>query len=381
LFSETALFYLFGNYAFIMGNTIRDLTISTPGRVCLFGEHQDYLFLPVIPCAISMRVWIEGTRCNDAVIHLDLPDISSSETFPIDGIQPYNLERDYYKSVFNVLAKKGFAFDGGFNCRVRGEIPINAGTSSSSALVISWVNFLATMSRQGRTLTPLELARYGYEAEVLEFNEPGGMMDQYSTAFGGIISIDFQPEVKVEKIDAELETFVLGDSGEPKDTKYILARVKNRVLGIISKLAAKYSEFNLLDATPQTVEALRAEMSDSEYELLRGTLRNRDITFEAQEVLRHKPLNHRRIGELLNEHQTILREVLKISTPKIDSMLDAAIKAGAYGGKINGSGGGGCMFAYAPEHPEKIAAAIRDAGGKAYIISADTGSRVDHKEG
>ena len=25
------------------------LTISTPGRVCLFGEHQDYLSLPVIP--------------------------------------------------------------------------------------------------------------------------------------------------------------------------------------------------------------------------------------------------------------------------------------------------------------------------------------------
>jgi galactokinase len=364
-----------------MGNTIRDLTISTPGRVCLFGEHQDYLFLPVVPCAISMRMWIEGTRRNDSVIHLDLPDVSSSETFPIDGIQPYNIERDYYKSVFNVLVKNGFWFDGGFNCRVRGEIPINAGTSSSSALVISWVNFLATMSRQGKTLTPLELARYGYEAEVLEFNEPGGMMDQYSTAFGGIISIDFQPEVKVEKIDAELETFVLGDSGEPKDTKYILARVKNRVLGIISKLATKYSEFNLLHATYETVDTLRAEMSDSEYELLRGTLRNRDITFEAREVLKQKPLDHRRIGELLNEHQTILRDVLKISTPKIDGMLDAAMKAGAFGGKINGSGGGGCMFAYAPEHPERIAAAIRDAGGKAYIISPDTGSRIDHKEG
>jgi galactokinase len=364
-----------------MKNDIHELTISTPGRVCLFGEHQDYLFLPVIPCAISMRIWIEGTRRNDPVIHLDLPDISSSETFPIDGIQPYNLERDYYKSVFNVLTKNGFMFDGGFNCRVRGEIPINAGTSSSSALVISWVNFLATVSRQGKTLSPLELARYGYEAEVLEFNEPGGMMDQYSTAYGGIISIDFLPEVKVERIDTELETFVLGDSGEPKDTKHILARVKNKVLGIVSKLATKYPEFNLLNATLDTVNALRSEMSDSEYELLCGTLRNRDITFEARKVLKQKPVDHHKIGDLLNEHQTILRDVLKISTPKIDRMIDAAMNAGAYGGKINGSGGGGCMFVYAPENPEQIATAIRDAGGKAYIVSADSGSKIDHREG
>ncbi len=34
------------------------------------------------------------------------------------------------------------------------------------------------------------------------------------------------------------------------------------------------------------------------------------------------------------------------------------LDAGAYGAKINGSGGGGCMFAYAPASPEKVKAAI-----------------------
>ncbi|MHA2203829.1 MAG: galactokinase family protein, partial [Candidatus Hodarchaeales archaeon] len=31
-------------------------SISSPGRICLFGEHQDYLGLPVIPMAINKRL-------------------------------------------------------------------------------------------------------------------------------------------------------------------------------------------------------------------------------------------------------------------------------------------------------------------------------------
>ncbi len=79
----------------------------------------------------------------------------------------------------------------------------------------------------------------------------------------------------------------------------------------------------------------------------------------------------------MSEHQAVLRDVLHISTPKIDRMIEAANNAGAYGGKINGSGGGGCMFAYAPEGAEEVAVAIERAGGKAYIVTADDGVRDD----
>jgi galactokinase len=33
------------------------------------------------------------------------------------------------------------------------------------------------------------------------------------------------------------------------------------------------------------------------------------------------------------------------------------------------------MFAYAPAHPEKVAEAIEQAGGKAYIIHSDDGTQ------
>ena len=65
--------------------------------------------------------------------------------------------------------------------------------------------------------------------------------------------------------------------------------------------------------------------------------------------------------------------MLQVSTPKVEAMLEAALDAGALGGKINGSGGGGCMFAYSPETAEEVVLAIELSGGKAYIIDQDTG--------
>ncbi len=58
-------------------------------------------------------------------------------------------------------------------------------------------------------------------------------------------------------------------------------------------------------------------------------------------------------------------------------MLAAAMEAGAVGGKINGSGGGGCMFVYAPEQTNQVADAIESAGGKAYIVRIDEGVKIE----
>jgi galactokinase len=57
-------------------------------------------------------------------------------------------------------------------------------------------------------------------------------------------------------------------------------------------------------------------------------------------------------------------------------MINAANNVGAFGCKINGSGGGGCMFAYAPEDPWSVADAIESVGGKAFLINADEGTKI-----
>jgi len=353
------------------------LKVSAPGRICLFGEHQDYLRLPVIPCAISLRVGVEGTRKDELQIDMDMPDIDAHETFSLDKELNYEKERDYNRSAVNVIKRQGAVFSQGINCLVKGNIPINSGTSSSSALMVAWIRFLMELSDSSLDTDPMEVARLAHAAEVTEFKEPGGMMDHYSTALGGVIYLDFEPETTVSRFKGGLGTFVLGDSCEPKDTRGILARVKDPVLNIAARLKKLHPEFSLRTSEKDGLEKYSADLSRDELTLLAGTVENHEITQKARKLLESEHIDHGKIGSLLNRHQAILRDILGISTPKIDGMLEAALAAGALGGKINGSGGGGCMFVYAPENPQKVAEAIEKAGGKAYIITPGEGVRLD----
>ncbi|GAB4034128.1 mevalonate kinase family protein [Spirosoma jeollabukense] len=359
------------------------MTVSTPGRICLFGEHQDYLGLPVIAAAISRRISIDAQQAEQPGFRLNLPDIGDVVTIPFDG-KPlhYPKIRDYFRSGINVLLREGFTFSKGIEGEVRGNIPINSGTSSSSALLVTWLNVLSQLSDEPQQFSRERLAELAYVAEVLEFGEPGGMMDHYSTAVGDVIYLESKPKIALQELHPNLGTFVLGDSQEPKDTIGILGRVKFGMLRIIEKLSIINPAFSLdhsdiTEVTEPGRRTVKDYLPKDEYILLKGNLANRDILRDALTVLQAPSgLDHTRFGQLLTDHQTNLRDAQRISTPKIDRMIDAALQAGALGGKINGSGGGGCMFAYAPNKPEKVAEAIEREGGKAYIISVDAGTTI-----
>ncbi|MEZ4902734.1 MAG: galactokinase family protein [Spirosomataceae bacterium] len=192
------------------------MKISTPGRICLFGEHQDYLGLPTIAAAISRRISIEGTYRNDQQVVIDMPDLGQKEIFELADNLVYERERDYFRSTINVLKRRGFGFSRGLACVVHGNIPINSGTSSSSALIVTWANFLTRHADVPAELSAKELGEIANAAEVLEFGEPGGMMDHYSTAIGHLIYLESTPEIYVESLKPPLGTFVLEIPSKPK---------------------------------------------------------------------------------------------------------------------------------------------------------------------
>lgn len=352
------------------------MTISTPGRICLFGEHQDYLGLPVIAAAISLRVRITGEHRPSPEAVLRMPDIGSDDTIPLDQDLPYRHHRDYLRAAVNVVRWGGYSFSRGVEAEVRGEIPINSGTSSSSALVVTWIHLLTLLSDQAQAPDAETLAAMAHRAEVLEFKEPGGTMDHYATACGGIIFLDTAGEQRVDRLHPRVGAFVLADSGQQKDTKTILGRVKDGVLGIATRIHETDSEATLRNLDISDIDRFSSFLNDVEMQLLRATLENRDITIEGLELLRKDRIDHTRLGKLLHRHQSHLREPLRISTPKIDAMIQAAYDAGAFGAKINGSGGGGCMFAYAPEDPQAVLEALRPFG-RAWIVEIDDGTRID----
>mgnify|MGYP001180398857 CR=1 FL=1 len=349
------------------------MRISTPGRICLFGEHQDYLGLPVISMAVSLRSIIEGDKRTDNQIIIHKRDLNETENFSLDNLE-YLHPRDYFKSGIKVCQNAGLTFSNGFECEITSDIPIQAGVSSSSAIVVSWIHFLSKIADQNLQWDKKRIGELAYQSEVIEFNEPGGLMDQYTTALGQLIYLESKPSISINTLNVKLGTFVLGDSGKTKDTLNILKRAHHSRLALFKKLKLKNPNNTIYNFNSN---ADTTDLNNEEIELFNATIINRDLLNRALTELNKKKPNRNLIGRLLLDHHQILDELLKVSTPQINAMLDAAISAGALGGKINGSGGGGCMFAYAPNNPKKVAKAIESVGGKAYIVQMDKGTFVE----
>ena len=115
---------------------MKGFRVRAPGRVCLFGEHSDYLGLDVIAAAIDMAIEIVVTPRKDNTICINYSDLSEQDIFSLDSEIEYRSRRDYIRSSFNVMRRKGFEPKHGWNLQVSGNIPIAAGLSSSSAMTV-----------------------------------------------------------------------------------------------------------------------------------------------------------------------------------------------------------------------------------------------------
>jgi len=346
--------------------TAQTFRVKAPGRVCLFGEHSDYLGLDVIAASINLAIEIECTPRNDSMVEIIYEDLNKSDSFSVDTELQYRNKRDYVRSAFNVMKRNGIIPNHGADLKITGNIPIAAGLSSSSALTVGAVMVIAQLS--GVEMKQEEIALTAYGAEVTEFGESGGNMDHFASAVGGVIHVDMKDNT-VSKLPSKLDSIVIGDSGEKKkDTVGDLRYIRTTVEREYELIAQKISSFDHRTTPVNTVYELGRSRPTRERSMAEATLRNRDLTNRALSLLSNEKPNHQEIGDMLREHHEILRDSLDRSTPKIERMIEAANSAGASGCKINGSGGGGTMMALAVGRVEEVASAIRDAGGTAYIV-------------
>jgi len=352
------------------------IEVSAPGRLCLLGEHQDYFGLPIIAAAVNLRISIKGHPISDHQIKLDLPDIGEKDEFSLGKELSYQKERDYLKSAVNILLRKNIQPRSGWNARVRGNIPINSGTASSSALVVAWVGFLLKTARKGKIFSPKEIAELAFQSEVAEFKEPGGKMDHYSSSLGKVISIHFGKKLKVIQYKDPLKEFVLADSLIRKDTTGTLGFIKSNVLNAVHQIQRKINDFDLNTPLSSPIKEEIENLPETEKRLLKGTLMTRDITSQGEALFKQEIFDHKKFGALLNQQQNVIKNYLKISSPKINKMIEASLEQGALGAKINGSGEGGCIFAYVPDKAEKVAQKLKKLGAKVYIVHVDKGIKI-----
>ncbi len=353
------------------------IRIKAPGRVCLFGEHQDYLGLPVIAAAINKYIYIRAVPNRTRYFQIEMTDIGQSRRLGLDDSLRDLERRDYFGSGLKVLRRMNIAPRTGYDVILNGDIPVNSGASSSSALVTAWLVLLLKTGNREDLIVPKHLASLAYQTEVLEHNEPGGMMDQYSISYGSVILVESRDSFTVTQLGSDLEGLVLGDSQTPKETLGLLARIRNHVETAVRQIQEKKPDFRL-DAFPASqFTELEKLITPDHRPYLEGALQNLEITREAVKELNSAEVSTQKLGSLMNRHHNILRDKLKITTPKIDRMIDTALAAGASGAKINGSGGGGSIVVLAGQYQDAVTDALNGMGAAAYPVSVSAGTRLE----
>ena len=360
-------------------STVSEIILSqAPGRICLFGDHQDYLELPIIACAIDRRLDIKATPNGTNEFLIQMLDLNQKETIALDSTTAVIEKGDFLRTALKVLRRFGCIPTQGYDIGIQGNIPINAGLSSSTALTIAWIHFLIEAFGTATAITASWIAQRAYETEVLEQGSSGGSMDQYAIAVGKMIHLNTANNSFV-RIAKPIGQLVVGVSGIAKDTFGTLAYLKDHALKAIAQVKKVFPEFEIAEA--KSID-LHRYLNCVDYELkavFTAAVINHSITKQAKIELDKSNPDPIVLGDLMNQHHEQLRLNLKISPPKIDAIIEAVLEAGACGAKIVGSGGGGCIVAMTNKNnTEELIYAMKKAGAiDAFEVTQSNGSSVN----
>jgi galactokinase len=343
---------------------------AAPGRVNLIGEHVDYCGLPVFPMAIQRGITIAaGPRADRGIRIANLDAQFEPREFLLGPDIPRHRPGDwanYVQAAAQALVRRYGELQG-VDAVVGSDLPVAAGLSSSSALVVAVAVTLLAVN--GVAYEPLELMDLLSQGERYVGTAGGGMDQAISLGAraGHATRIDFNPLrlshtalptdwrfvvawslVHAEKSGAAQRTY----NERTRETAEARAIV---VRGFGLPPATSYAE--LLAAQP--LAALLDAASALPHSL--GP-RFRHVVSEAARVGEAIATVGRgdlaTFGRLLDASHASLRDDYEVSSRELDQLVAIAREAGAAGARLTGAGFGGCVVA------------VTDRGHVAEVLSA-----------
>lgn len=340
---------------------------KAPARICLFGDHQDYLGLPVIACAINKYILVEGVPNNNNYLLFSLIDMDQLIKINLDEDFSALKKGDHIRYVIKTLKKNNINIDKGYDIKISSKIFINAGISSSSALTVALISFFIKIFYP-KTVSEGYVAELAYQSEVVEQGGSGGRMDQYSISIGNTVYLETKNAFSFEKINNPINNFIIANSGVKKNTDLILKNLKSKANAAIATIKLNNPAFNLNQIRVSDIINFKNQLNKTSFKYFKAAVENHSITQEAYLELKKKNPNIIKLGLLMNKHHNILKNNLSITVPLIDKMIDLALENGSYGAKIIGSGGGGSILILSnPKDENKIIEAMYNVGAKEVV--------------
>ena len=272
--------------------------------------------------------FIASDQCVESVVPAQLP-------------LPFNGALDLHKAVYNYIIKNFNASNPiPLELSTFCDAPAGSGLGSSSTLVVAMIRAFAELLNL--PLDDYAIAHMAYQIERIDCGLQGGRQDQYSATFGGFNFMEFYADERViinplrikRWIICELEaSLVLYFTGVSRESAHIIADQSSNV---------KSGSVNALEA----MHGIKREALTMKECLLRG-----DFDGLVDSI---------RLG-----WENKKRSARTVSNPHIDAIYDAAMQAGALGGKVSGAGGGGFMWFFVPtEKRMNVIRTLNDFGGQ-----------------
>jgi mevalonate kinase len=293
------------------------------GKVILFGEHFVVHGVPGIVSAIDSTTEAEVKKTGKELAVKD-------ERKTAKG---YSEEKrlQQLESIDRMLKAMGINPKTPLSIWIGGTLPGFSGLGASAASSVAIARAIA--EELGVNVPDERINQAAYEAEKAYAGNPSGI-DNTAATFGGLLW--FQKNLAggantIERISIKKPVeIVIGSTGKVANTKAMVEGVAERKR-----------------KNPQTYNPLFTQAEA--------------LAYAGRKALEAYDL--KKMGELMNENHRLLQEI-EVSSRELDLLVDIARKEDAFGAKLTGGGGGGCMVALTPskELQERVAQAIEKEG-------------------
>lgn len=308
---------------------MKKIKVSAPGKLMLFGEHAVVHNRPCIVTAVNQRMAVQAEFNGADELVVNAPQL---------GIQNYKqtvsqlCSQEMPKQVSFIEAGvkrfyQNYGLKKGLNITTKSQFSHTYGFGSSSAITVATLKALSLLYQI--KLSEKELFNLAYQA-VLDIQGVGSGFDLAAALWGGTLYFE-KGAKKVEKLKIKSLPIVVCYSGVKADTPTLVRQVEE-----------------LMRKRPKKVKAIFDQMAE--------------IVKKAKKLLSEEKWLE--LGELMNQNQRLL-EQLGVSTMLLEKLVKSAIKAGAWGAKLSGAGGGDNIIALCSGEKRKLVEkALIKEGGK-----------------
>jgi len=277
----------------------------------------------ILNATISLYAYatIEPLTGNEIIF--EAVDRNEKVAYEVAPMLPIDNMLDLATGVYNRLVLEYGPLPAAFRLTTFVDAPAGSGLGTSSTLVVAILGAFAEWLKL--PLGEYDIAQLAYRIEREDLGMAGGKQDQYAATFGGVNYMEFYKEARVIVNPLRIKTQYLNE-------------LENNLLLYFTATSRKSAD--IIEVQSQNVKDKNATSIEAMHHL-------KEQAQMMKEALLRGKLNE--IGPILDFGFRFKKQMAAgISNDRMDRIYEAALKAGATGGKISGAGGGGFMMIYCP---------------------------------